>query len=417
MRVQISPSNFVANESVGSSAGLKVLAEAIHNIVTGNFSDFREEELSKALGSWTNPFPKPILREHQASLGWLGGDPEEVVPIGRVIDAKMTSSVLNPGHVTHLLTLDITDEKAKERVQDNRYLTLSIGATIGNVECSICGHNFIKAKEFCEHKKGQEYKGKTCTWVLKDIQFYEVSFVNDPADKYAQVLSVEMGGNKMNQTSVIDSPVKVNHDGGSNDSSTSNLNSSPNILDNIDRLVHESQKQEPMDIQESIKALFTKQEDSEGRLQSIDESIQKIEETIAQVKESIVSESNGEERVFKQNIELAKMIKEQMAERLSDLSYLSNEFGPEEYSFKYQEYLNLSSKELTSAIKEKLDNLFKKAPRQIPRVISQNLATKSKQDTDDSLAVQEDIPVKSSSNEPASLEDFLKTITEGFLKR
>ena len=85
------------------------------------------------------------------------------------------------------LTLHITDPDAAQKVLDGRYSTVSIGAETNSATCSICGQDIVQSG-FCGHWRGNTYDGEVCRWILGDLWFQEVSFVNVPADQHAMVL-------------------------------------------------------------------------------------------------------------------------------------------------------------------------------------------------------------------------------------
>lgn len=169
------------------SQGKRVLIpkiEAIHACTTKNHVTYTAEKLSgnadlhSGVYSWTNPYPKPVLTNHDT----------ESQPLGRVVEARFTTDSVS-GKSAITLYPTITDQEAIDKILDNRYLTVSIACEASEAYCSICGTNI--AEEDCEHWRGLQYevdgKMQTCEWVLGDMYFYEVSFVNVPADDQAMV--------------------------------------------------------------------------------------------------------------------------------------------------------------------------------------------------------------------------------------
>ncbi|WMJ23463.1 hypothetical protein RBG61_01995 [Paludicola sp. MB14-C6] len=64
---------------------------------------------------------------------------------------------------------------------------VSVGVSIGKVQCSICGID--RRKQTCDHKLGAEYNKKKCHFILcEPTDAYEVSFVAVPAQKQAGVI-------------------------------------------------------------------------------------------------------------------------------------------------------------------------------------------------------------------------------------
>lgn len=161
--------------------------EAIHAGTTANYTTYSEQCLQGSLEnhsgvySWTYPYPKPILKNHDT---W-----EE--PLGRVMSAQFITDSLT-GKSANIVIPAITDPIAIEKILDGRYLTVSIGGETDSAICSICGRDIIN-DGWCEHDKGRQYevKGKmvTCTWLIGELWFHELSFVNVPADEHAQVVA------------------------------------------------------------------------------------------------------------------------------------------------------------------------------------------------------------------------------------
>jgi SEC-C motif len=63
-------------------------------------------------------------------------------------------------------------------------LFLSPGMIARKTSCSICGEPFCLTGG-CEHEVGEIYKGEMCCRVLGDIELLEMSFVEEPVQKYS----------------------------------------------------------------------------------------------------------------------------------------------------------------------------------------------------------------------------------------
>jgi len=131
--------------------------------------------LEKALQSWVEPYPKPIILNHDLNSE----------PIGRVMAAKMDKEQDGASYVR--LQVAITDPTAIQKVLDKRYLTGSVGGRAGKALCSISGDDLAAESsdgkpKFPKYKRGQIYKGKLAFIDMQDISFKEYSFVNQPAD-------------------------------------------------------------------------------------------------------------------------------------------------------------------------------------------------------------------------------------------
>ncbi len=161
------------------SHGLIVEVAAIHSGVTANYNFYGEDELEKSLNSWLQPYPKPIIINHD-----INSD-----PIGRVIGAKMDREP--NGHAFVRLQAAITDPVAVQRVMDKRYLTGSVGGKAEEAVCSVCGMDWAmprkRAGAACSHMRGESYKGKVALLEMRNIAFKEYSFVNVPADSNSTI--------------------------------------------------------------------------------------------------------------------------------------------------------------------------------------------------------------------------------------
>lgn len=148
--------------------------------LTANYNNYSAIELEKALQSWVEPYPKPIILNHDLNSE----------PIGRVIAAKMDKEVDGAPYVR--LQVAITDPLAAQKISDKRYLTGSVGGRAGKAVCSISGEDLAAEStdgrpKPVKYKRGQVYKGKLAFVDMQDISFKEYSFVNQPADQRSSV--------------------------------------------------------------------------------------------------------------------------------------------------------------------------------------------------------------------------------------
>ena len=136
------------------------------NGLTANYNNYSSTELEKALQSWVEPYPKPIILNHDLNTE----------PIGRVMAAKMDKEVDGSPFVR--LQIAITDPVAAQKVLDKRYLTGSVGGRAGKAVCSISGEDLATESEggrpkLPKYKRGQVYKGKLAFIDMQDISFKE----------------------------------------------------------------------------------------------------------------------------------------------------------------------------------------------------------------------------------------------------
>lgn len=148
--------------------------------LTANYNNYSAIELEKALQSWVEPYPKPIILNHDLNSE----------PIGRVIAAKMDKEEDGAPYVR--LQVAITDPLAAQKISDKRYLTGSVGGRAGKAVCSISGEDLAAESadgrpKMAKYKRGQVYKGKLAFVDMQDISFKEYSFVNQPADQRSSV--------------------------------------------------------------------------------------------------------------------------------------------------------------------------------------------------------------------------------------
>lgn len=68
---------------------------------------------------------------------------------------------------------------------------VSMGCRCGKSVCSVCGNEAVTEDDFCDHilsYKAGNYKGQPVFEDNRDIEFFEISFVSQGADKQAKIL-------------------------------------------------------------------------------------------------------------------------------------------------------------------------------------------------------------------------------------
>jgi hypothetical protein len=179
-----SKSDINFSESFNSKHGLIIEVAAIHEGLTSNYNNYSAQELEKALQSWVDPYPKPIILNHDLNTE----------AIGRVMAAKMDKEEDGSSFVR--LQIAITDPVAAQKVLDKRYLTGSVGGRAGKAVCSVSGEDLATEDasgrpKVVKYKRGKVYKGKLAYVDMQDISFKEYSFVNQPADQKSGVRSLK----------------------------------------------------------------------------------------------------------------------------------------------------------------------------------------------------------------------------------
>lgn len=196
--------------SSSTTPQLHITIRATHSGYLLNGRVYPGSGVRDGAGSWlsiedggTAGYSKPILLHHD----------DRTDAIGRVIsqkfiqlwhgpkfenDWKTPEQGINPGSGLIILGADILDQDAQQKILDGRYKTVSTGQTSDQLNCSICGADWIKTHVFmnempCDHRPGETYeiddKIYQCYFVTGLMDYLECSFVNIPANELAQVIS------------------------------------------------------------------------------------------------------------------------------------------------------------------------------------------------------------------------------------
>jgi len=181
----INPLQILSDMKSGKTSvqALDVEMEATHSGPNHNYCVYYEDSMEKDCESFVNPFKKPVLKNHNTYDG---------EPLGRIQQAWKGPSELTDERSAIHLKARITDQDSFAKFLDGRYGTVSISGTMGTVTCNICGRTILKdgKMKFCGHWRGETYKDQVCYWGAKDIEYHEVSTVNNPADDFAQIMKV-----------------------------------------------------------------------------------------------------------------------------------------------------------------------------------------------------------------------------------
>lgn len=207
-------------------SAIDVEAESTHSGKNHNYCIYYEDSMEKDAESFTNPFKKPMLKNHNSYDG---------EPIGRITKAWSAPSALTDERSAIHTVTRVTDADAIEKFLDGRYQTLSIGGTMGTVTCNICGKTILKDGKFkfCGHWKGETYKDQVCYWGVRDIDYNEHSVVNNPADDFAQVMKITV----LTDTNKKKEGVGDNMDGNNptNTQASTDTQQTPVVSDSVDK--------------------------------------------------------------------------------------------------------------------------------------------------------------------------------------
>src|SRR6266404_1947413 len=210
------------DESEASGSSLLVRVEATHSgIVNGNQRFYRPDRMQDSTYRWTEPGKplKPVLVEHEKDSTAIGRIHQaryielsykyrdDVPEVGNLLfyaDAstkrldlfKSVNTVLDKlqtredyrglGYIE--LGMKVTNPDAIRKVLSGEYLTVSVGFQTDQAICSAC-HTDWATDDRCEHKLGEMVDRKKMFLIAGNFFWKECSFVNFPADPFAQVLS------------------------------------------------------------------------------------------------------------------------------------------------------------------------------------------------------------------------------------
>ncbi len=217
------------SEQTGKS--LLVRVEATHSgIVNGNQRFYRPDRMQDSVYRWTEPGKalKPVLVEHDKENTAVGRIHsaryidlsykyrDSIPEIGNMLfyaDAttkrldlyRSINMVLDKlqniedyrglGYIE--LGMKVTNPDAIRKVLTGEYLTVSVGFATDQAICSAC-HTDWATDDRCEHKLGEMVDGKKMFLIAGNFFYKECSFVNFPADPFAQVISKELLKDSLN---------------------------------------------------------------------------------------------------------------------------------------------------------------------------------------------------------------------------
>lgn len=176
---------------------LKAMVDATHSGRLTNLRVYPGKFVKAGVDSWLKPTPKPVLKHHKDDLD----------PVGRVFSAEFIQTKFgtefdrdftNPaekGSGFIKLGIRVMDADTIEKVLDGRFKNVSTRQSSDALLCSVCGENFLSDSE-CDHMPGKTYKDEgseyKCYAITGPLEYKEVSFVNIPADSFAEVVNVNM---------------------------------------------------------------------------------------------------------------------------------------------------------------------------------------------------------------------------------
>jgi hypothetical protein len=287
---------------------VSVTVEAIHSGMTGNFNYYSRSELQKAAETWLRPYNKPVLKHHNM----------ESEPLGRVSGVNFRQSSLKRGAYCTELKLDIVDPDAAQKIADGRYSTVSVGTIVTSAVCSICKNDWVKG--VCEHRKGQVYDGKLCYWHLQIGEHVEVSFVNHPADPYAQVASI--GEASME-------PVMGEEAGNIQDRGLQESEMERYVKEMVGAFQSEEEDKAP-ETPVAEGQPTTPEGDQSSEVQELRRRLEAVEAKVAELDAKLGEAAAKLGAALEQNVELARIVHEEMVQHYCDLALQAGLFANRE---------------------------------------------------------------------------------------
>lgn len=173
--------------------------------------------------SWTHPYPKAIIRNHDESSDALGRftsvewhsldaqastffkNVQTYADFKDALESDVPHKIYRALHRRNFLMdsrwpgigqliakARIFDEDAIEKFLDGRYLTFSAGTHTDRYVCGVCNDDWA-AGEICDHRPGQiTDEGKPVVFITGAFIGDEGSVLNMPANDMSMVLSMEM---------------------------------------------------------------------------------------------------------------------------------------------------------------------------------------------------------------------------------
>lgn len=169
------------------------VSRAISSRVNANYDGWPVDQIKKSYKTFVG---RPIYVEHNNS------DPERAR--GVILDAvyretKLASGITD-GSVYCLMEVDADNfPKLANAIMEGQLNAVSMGADVEGTQCSACGKYASKPAEYCAHiprlkgrtvtvyKQGKRIESLVYESCIKP-NFFELSFVFDPADESAWLL-------------------------------------------------------------------------------------------------------------------------------------------------------------------------------------------------------------------------------------
>ena len=413
---------------------LDVEMEATHSGKNHNYCIYYEDSMEKDAESFVNPFKKPMLKNHNDYSG---------EPLGRINQSWFGPSVLTDERSAIHLKARVTDQDAIPKFLDGRYSTVSIGGTMGTVTCNVCGKTILKDGKFkfCGHWRGETYKDQMCYWGAKDIEYHEVSTVNNPADDYAQIMKVTVVTDSDNKK---DSKEDTTMAGTNTDSnkSTNAEDAKKSVCDIIDQLLNQStdssitpednkpesnKDEEQKDSKEidgtneaadsqsdSIDKIKKDLEDAQAKIASLETELADSKTALEKANKDL-EDSKAESTSYQEKcMTLATANKELVADSIMSKEDLKDDTAKDT---RKKELMAMSMKDLNKLMEESTTKDSKEQQRTPAQVTNPTLAnTEDNKDSNGSADTDKKTADNKKSDVKATVDDFAKDIVGKLFK-
>ena len=409
-------------------SALDVEMEATHSGKNHNYCIYYEDSMEKDAESFLNPFKKPMLKNHNTCSE----------PLGRITQSWYGPSALTSERSAIHLKARVTDQDAIPKFLDGRYGTVSIGGTMGTVTCNICGKTILKDGKFkfCGHWRGESYKDEVCYWGAKDIEYHEVSTVNNPADDFAQIMKV---------TVVTDSDDKKGKDskeekqmGGTNTDSANHVDALKQISDMIDTILNpstsdstntpestEAKKDKTTDstsnetktgqanVNDELEKTKKELADAQEKIASLEKELKDAKDSLSKSQEDLTAATADAAQLKEKCITLATANKELVADSIISKELASGKLQEDAKDARKKELVAMSMKDLHKVLEE-TETKDATTPRQPAQVTNPTLANPENKDSNGSA----DANKKTTDDNKAkkTVDDFAMDIVSKLVK-
>ena len=409
------------------SGKIKVIAldvnlEATHSGPNHNYCIYYEDSMEKDAESFTNPFHKPMLKNHDSHSE----------PLGRIIHAYGGESIFTDERSAIHLDVHVTDKDAIPKFIDGRYKTVSIGGSMGTVTCNICGKTILKDGKFkfCGHWRGETYKDRICYWGAKDIEYHEVSTVNNPADDFAQVVKIKVITDKDNESTNKNDghdnkEEETNMDGQNNNEETVlDEKTKKSIIDLIDSVIkekkeeqesqetqdgtHEEEHQEENQEDETVESLKKKLEDTNKKLEDTKKLLEDSQKIIKDKEKEIEDTKNVADMLRDQLVELATLQKAIVVDSIVEKEIVNKVIAEDKADERKTELSAMSMKELSAIKVTKAESNDNNSGTRQPASVQNPAFSNNGENTDSN---------KNNGVQKKNVNDYVNSIVNNMMKR